>query len=353
MKRISTLIVSLFILACGEILACTTVVVSAKASASGRPIIWKQRDTSNKYNYLDWFRGERFNFTGIVASNDAGRESVWCGANDAGFAIMNSQSYGLSPLQGVDRPYEGMVMKAALEKCSSVNDFERLIESLPQPNGLEANFGVIDAFDGAAFFEVHDYGYERFDASDAPEGYLIRSNFSMTGRPGEGHGYERYERAKDEMAAHVGGFTPQWFIDVLGRDDLIARKTTVCSVAIEGVGFRERKNASCIWCNPGHPKGGYTVAAWVAAGDCIPEVLRSSKISDDGTVRYYSPMNELAYSLRERDVLPIVREAEAREMVDARIIENSLRTVGFDLNLVRAYNDAADQRYSEFCKLVR
>lgn len=351
MKRLATILVMMSLVCAGDIFACTTVIISAKASASGRPIIWKQRDTSGQFNYLDHFAGGSFPFTGIVASDDADRESVWCGVNKAGFAIMNSQSYGLSPLKGVDRPYEGMVMKRALETCSTVHDFEMYIASLPQPNGLEANFGVIDAFGGAAFFEVHDYGYQRFDASDTREGYLIRTNYSFTGREREGHGYDRYERAAAKMAAHSGGFTPAWLIDELGRDDLIARGTTTCSVAVEGVAFRERPDASCIWCCPGHPLGSYTVCAWMAAGDRIPRVLRSSRGRGDHT-SMYSPLNEIADALKGKDVLAAVMEAEREELSDAETLDHSFRQNGFDPVLLASYNDAADARFELFRKSV-
>lgn len=87
----------LTLLAFGEAMACTTAVISARASRSGRPLLWKQRDTSEESNHLAHFRGERYAFTGLVDSADTLLESVWCGANEAGFAIANNVSYNLRP----------------------------------------------------------------------------------------------------------------------------------------------------------------------------------------------------------------------------------------------------------------
>ena len=47
--------------------ACTTAIVSAEASSTGRPMIWKQRDADNVRNGLAYMRGERFSYTGIYA----------------------------------------------------------------------------------------------------------------------------------------------------------------------------------------------------------------------------------------------------------------------------------------------
>lgn len=317
MKRIAFSV--LLLLFAAPSYACTTVIVSAKASATGRPLMWKQRDTGAEFNYMAFFPSEdgRYSYTGVVNTADTERESVWCGSNEAGFSIMNAMSYGLSPLITSDRPYEGMVMKRALEICRTVSDFEDYIESLPRPNGIESNFGVIDAEGGAAYFEVHDYGFTRFDVDDAPEGYLIRSNWSVTGRKGEGKGYDRYDVAAAKMKAHTGGFTAEWIIDELGRDPLIARSKTVNSVVFEGVGDGDPVNSTLMWAVMGYTPYAFVLPVWVAAGGLFPAPL-----GENGR----SAQNELANrALREYgDIEP--RRAltkEQRRLIDAVRAEES------------------------------
>lgn len=256
--------------------ACTTAVIPASASRTGRPLLWKQRDTSEEANHLAHFRGERYAFTGLVDTADTLLESVWCGANEAGFAIANNVSYNLRPDSLENKPYEGLVMKRALGCCATVDDFERMLREMPHPNGLETNYGVIDAAGGAAYFEVWDYGYTRYDAADTPEGYLWRTNFSLSGRPDEGRGYTRYATAEETMAAEAAEkFSPEWLLDFLGRSfrnavlgtdlmqeplpasglvldvDYIPRYTTTASIVIEGVAAGEAPNSAVLWCAPG------------------------------------------------------------------------------------------------------
>ena len=78
------------------------------------------------------------------------------GFNEAGFAIMNTASYNLNGNDGVkNMDREGELMRYALERCKSVDDFENLLKTLPKPLGVEANFGVIDAAGNGAYFGGH------------------------------------------------------------------------------------------------------------------------------------------------------------------------------------------------------
>ena len=340
--------------------ACTTVIVSAKASATGHPLLWKQRDTGAEFNYMEYFPAAegKFAFTGVVNTKDSDRESVWCGSNTEGFSIMNSVAYGLSPLVTDDRPYEGIVMKKALETCRTVDEFEELLKNLPQPNGLETNFGVIDAEGGAAYFETHDYGYTRFDVADAPRGYLIRSNWSVTGREGEGKGYDRSEVAAAKMAAHTGGFTPQWIIDELGRDPLIARKTTVSSVVMEGVVPGERKDATVMWSIVGYTPFCYTIPVWVAAGNRIPEPLRKSGAQGSLQKEYaskalhaygdYDP-DELL-SGEQLTLLNACRIEESTLIGAAMQLDSRMRRRNADILAIAGLNELIARQFKEFAK---
>ena len=365
MKNIYISIIFLSLLA-PKTMACTTAVISARASATGRPMLFKQRDSGVKYNYVDFFEktDSTFAFTGVVNTQDTQRESVWSGANSEGFAIMNSMSYGLSPLVSQDRPWEGIIMKKALEICRTVDDFEAYIASLPQPNGLEANFGVIDARGGAAYFEVHDYGHTRFDASDAPEGYLIRSNYSMTGREGKGKGYDRYNIASAMMACRGSDFTAEWLIDELGRDPVISRKTTVSSTVIEGIGEGDPLDSSVIWTAPGYTPAAYAVAAWVAACDNIAYPLKSGERG--------SALNELSQRLldgfflphisddpdgiarchyekgRCRRILSVVRKTEAAEFSGGRRLDSLVRNGKVTPSDYERYNGESLRTFKEF-----
>jgi hypothetical protein len=55
-------------------------------------------------------------------------------------------------------------MKLALQTSRTLEDFENLLKSIPKPMGSDANFGGIDAFGGAAFYETGNFHFKKFDA---------------------------------------------------------------------------------------------------------------------------------------------------------------------------------------------
>jgi hypothetical protein len=67
-------------------------------------------------------------------------------------------------------------MKIALRQCGTVEDFETLLHNLPKPLGVEANFGVIDAYEGAALYETDNFTYLR-KTELKPEGTTQSSFF--------------------------------------------------------------------------------------------------------------------------------------------------------------------------------
>ena len=97
-------------------------------------------------------------------------------------------------------------MKLALMTCATVSEFEELLKKLPKPLGVEANFGVIDAFGGAAYFETNNFYYTKFDVNDvkiAPKGYLIKTNFSFSGDTTKGFGFIGYETALESFESEL------------------------------------------------------------------------------------------------------------------------------------------------------
>ena len=154
-----TVITILLALAAVPALACTSVIVSGKVRADGRPVMMKHRDTKHLTNDIQWFQGEKYAFIGLVNTDEPFDKQVWAGTNSAGFSIMNTATYDLKeddvPAEKMDR--EGYLMYRALEICATVADFEHFIDTLSKPMGVEANFGVIDAQGGAVYYEMDNW----------------------------------------------------------------------------------------------------------------------------------------------------------------------------------------------------
>ena len=203
--------------------ACTSAVVGAKAAHYGRPMLWKHRDTSNIDNKVEYVaaKGDEHGYVALFNSQDTKLKEAWTGMNDVGFAIMNTASYNLKddnvPASKMDR--EGLLMTVALKTCVTVDDFEKLLSSYKKPFGVEANFGVIDAYGNGAVFETNNHSFKRFDLSDAPSDIIIRTNYSHSGRPGEGYGFIREANALHLLSplAEEGEITPEFLTETASR----------------------------------------------------------------------------------------------------------------------------------------
>ena len=281
---------------------CTSAVVSGRVTPDGRPLLWKHRDASDLNNRIVHFEAEggKLEFVGLVNGVDTMANEVWAGYNTSGFAIMNTASYNLKNDTSSLSDREGVVMKQALGECRTVEDFARLLDSLPRPIGVEANFGVIDALGGAAYFEVNSYEVFRYDVKDSPDGYLLRTNYSVSGRPNEGYGYIRYDNAARlfSRAASERSITPEWITGIcsrsfyhtlLGRDfttdtwvvdqDFIPRRSTSASVVIEGVKSGESPVFTTMWTMLGYPPCSLVLSVWIGCEYGVPTLLQGSEDS--------------------------------------------------------------------------
>ncbi len=294
--------------------ACTSGIFTGKATPDGRPMLWKHRDTGELDNRIEFFpagNGRAYAFLGLVNSPSQDGE-VWTGTNEAGFSIMNTASYNLQEESAELEDQEGAVMYQALGKCRTLKDFEKLLDKMKKPRGVEANFGVIDAEGGAAYYEVHNAGWTKIDVNDpkiAPEGFIIYTNHSYTGRKDEGMGYVRYETANEiTHQAWIRGeeFTPQWIFNRLSRSyynallgidlkkntdllpegwfvdqDFIPRRSTSASIVVKGVRPGENPELTVMWTILGYPPCGVAVPLFVAAGADQPDYVLKSADSDN------------------------------------------------------------------------
>ena len=283
--------------------ACTSAIISGSKTVSGRPLLWKHRDTGCLDNRVELIKAHDncYEFVAIFDATDPCDTAAWTGFNEMGFAIMNTASYNLNnddvPESEMDR--EGVVMKLALEHCVTVDEFELLLQLLPKPLGVEANFGVIDAQGNGAYFETGNYTYKRYDLADAPDGVLTRTNYSYSGRPDEGMGYVREANEKYLFAPHIaaGDFAPWVFTEEISRtfyhsllnkdfthsgdewivdQDFIPRRISTASIVIEGIAPDEMSELTTMWIALGYPPCAETFAARVSVAGGVPIELNGT-----------------------------------------------------------------------------
>lgn len=293
--RHSRLVLSLVLAFAPALYACTTGIISSKASKDGRPILWKNRDADDLHNQVVYCADGSYPYLGVVNRGDRAGTQIWSGVNSAGFAIMNNASFNLD-IDGTKTTQEGSFMKLALQTCATVEAFQALLErSNTGGREVSANFGVIDAQGGAAYFETDDKGYHRFDAASAPNGLLVRSNYSHSGKAGGGTGYQREARAQDLLVKlqAEGRLSPETVLAEVARDtanallgsspaqtgrgfaflgDSISREQTSHAFLVQGVRPGENPTLTTAWVVLGLPITGVAVPLWVAAGSAPREL---------------------------------------------------------------------------------
>ena len=229
--------------------ACTSVIVSGKYTKDGKAVMFKHRDSSCQDVAVEYFQGEKYRLMGIVNAdwktdpttiNTGGKPEVWGGMNEKGFAIMNTATYDLKDDDVPDSMMdgEGIFMYRALSICESLADFEHFLDTLSRPMRVEANFGVIDEFGGAAYYEVNNHSWTKFDVNKEPLGYRVVTNFTMTGRVEDRKGVDRYIKAHKILAS---SYVPmkEWdhtfFIkNISCSGKPILRDITSCAIVFEG-----------------------------------------------------------------------------------------------------------------------
>ena len=175
---------------------CTIGVASGRATADGRPLLWKTRDAEAEHNEARWQVAYPYSFVGVF---NADGESPWMAVNTKGFALLNANALDLP---GTGNSGNGSFMRLAMAECATVAEFRRLLDST---NGstrrTQAHFAVIDTTGAAALFETGGREYWMYDACDSScaEGYVIRTNFAIHG--GGAVGFCRYQRSRAIVGA--------------------------------------------------------------------------------------------------------------------------------------------------------
>lgn len=337
-----------------DVNACTSAIIIGKATADGRPLMWKHRDTSSDNNRVVYSSKGKYAYIGLVNSEDVQHNEIWSGTNSAGFCIMNTASYNLKDLDDKTKEAdaEGLLMRMALECCATLADFEHFLDTLSKPMKVEANFGVIDAQGGAAYYETNNYRYNKADANDpmlAPQGYLIRTNYSYSGRINEGMGYIRHENAVQlfsRLVSQGGMFTPEWLFasadrsyyhSLKGADlrdysfnaagatgfvidqDYIPRYTTTASIVFQGVKQGEPAEHTVMWTALGFPSCSVAMPLLVKGGATLPSLLVKTKDSNN------APLCDKALTLKAR-VFSVERGGNGKKYFSWKMLYNPEKT---------------------------
>lgn len=353
-RSIHILIYILFasVYAANNIWGCTSAIISGKANPEGRTLLWKHRDTGHEHNFVARVRstGHSLGYVALFNGGDSLLNEAWIGMNEAGFAIMNTASYNLAPDTAAYKDREGYIMSLALKRCRTLIDFEHLLDSLPRPLGVQANFGAIDASGAGAYYETDDYRYVKYDIADDSTGVLIRTNFSYSGPEYGGMGFIRHGNARTLLEPYIstGQVTPEVLTEILSRSfyhsirmndvmedtvrlvpdsDFIPRYSTSASVVIESALPCETPYKSIMWTMMGYPPCSSVMPVTLFA---IPDPLRP--IDNYRTCK----VSDWMYSLRHDSLFKTI---------------DNVRYI--DLDVVRSMNDSCRKHSANAYRMGR
>lgn len=324
MRERTILLCILILILTAPTFACTTFLISGKYTSDGKPLLFKNRDADEMQNSLAFFSDGKYKFIGLVNGNTKWNKEVWGGYNEAGFAIINTAAYNNNIGDTTKlKDQEGVMMKLALQTCATLEDFENLLGSLPKPMGSDANFGVIDAFGGAAFYETGNYRFKKFDANDSTvtkNGILVRTNHSLSADLTKGFGFCRYNTAFSALnkAYNEKKIAPEFLFNMLSRNlyhsltktdlsvdlpkqrnkpefkffiDYIPRESTASAILIVGAKDQKHAKNAMMWTILGFPLTSVAVPTWISAGNQLPKAVTMDK-------NYKSPICMAALKLK-------------------------------------------------------
>jgi len=236
-----------------------------------------------------------------------------------------------------------------------VDEFETFLKSQSGKWGVEANFGVIDAKGGAAYFETGFYKYVKYDANDkiaAPEGYLIRTNFSFSGEPEDGQGYIRYAETADLFRREMlkGGLSVEFILKkatrnmnhgLMKRDiwdtyfpedfqdeymvslqDYVVRYWSASVLIVEGVKPHENPEATTLWTVIGFPLTCVVTPVWVGGGKELPATIQSTDGGNPPLVDWSLKLKEYCFPYEKGNGEAYINTAPLKNQQNTGFLQN-------------------------------
>jgi len=322
----------------------TMALISGTVTRDGYPMLWKNRDRREFPNQeAVLFNDGIYPYIGLV--NAGATDEVWGGVNSAGFGIANANAYNLiDSVAGPDD--DGLIMKRALQICGTVEDFQALLDSTSVIGRRRTcNYGVIDAYGGAALFECAAVTYARFDAADtaeAPDGLCVRANFAYSGNDTGSAGRSRHDRVYALLMSAIENnaltsayvlknvapdlaswdFDPyplpfegvypdsSWPHGYISIYAAINRNITPFGIVVQGVAPGDTSALTTLWAGLGQPVSTIPVPLWIRAGSIPREV--------DGNPT--ALICDIANRIAQRLINPLVYEGalDTYQLLDGR-----------------------------------
>lgn len=312
MIRRYSVAVLLIVIAAQTSYACTSIIVSGKLTKDGRPLLLKHRDAGGDAGVIVNLSGAKYEMLALVPrAND--KRNVLCGTNSAQLSIVNTATYNLGKrkINGVSPT---KIMYEALGKCSSLQEFEILLDDYQKKDSLvPANFGLIDMNGGAAYYEVSYKRWVKYDVNDsntAPLGYLVYANFSFSGDSSNKRGYVRYMTAYNIINEAIQSgiqIEPRWIVDNISRslrNDYMGIDWSNTISQIPNASFPDQdlipnrySSSSIVFQGPTPNKDECTIA-WIVLGNPLVSPVIPVSIQSKIPVEVFTDIKELSNTVK-------------------------------------------------------
>ena len=336
--------------------ACTSAIISTSKSSEGAPLLWKHRDASSWNCRVAYVEGGKYAYTALVSLNG---KYTYCGINEKGFAVMNTVSHNIpNKAKGSKRSSAIILMAEILRECATVEEFEAWLAKSNGARPYVTNYAVGDPSGKAAYFEVGQESYTRYDVSDRAEGFDVRSNYSFTGDlVNPGPSTPRYDVIVEQMKGK-SVYTPYEFINY-SRNYMMAGGGCVLDsaerVVVDNSSVaRYISSASavmvCDASNPrmlvavGHPAAGMAVPVYVKAKNSIPECVSGRAMLDlcnDFRTATHKKISKEKHELDKATIQKVVNIETKCEM-PSQMPEN-----------ITKFNNKVDKLFAKHAKRVR
>lgn len=333
MKKAGFVILSIVMLVlAGESYACTSAIVATQKSSEGVPLLWKHRDSSTWNCRVAYVEGGKYAYTALVSLNG---NRTYCGINEKGFAVLNTVSHNLVRTASSGKKHSAItLMDDILAECATVDEFEAWLAKSNGERGYITNYAVGDPSGKAAYFEVWNESYKRYDVAERKEGYDIRSNYSFSGEMSKRtESAPRYDIIANQMR---GGevFTPQQLIEysrnycntkggcVLDEPNRVVKDNTSVarySSSASAVMVCDAKNPRML-VSAGHPSAVMAVPVYVQAKNNLPECLTSRAVlnlGNDFRTKCYEKISKREHALDKPLIAKVVKIKTICEMPSA------------------------------------
>jgi hypothetical protein len=271
-------------------------VMSGKITDDGQPLLCQNLSSSNPHVKLWYYTGADYDFVGVVNGNDT--SSVLMGQNSVGFALVGTPAQ----IEEGENNQAARTMQKALGVCGRIEDFEDFLFTLPKK--LVFSFACIDSYSGAALFECINNNITKYDVNqiiEAPNGFLVRSNFPFSHQTGTLTGSFRFNRAvelikgavkdsilnarflRNKLLRDIQTESPpfskiniqQENAPIINTAQSINQYNTICSIVMSG--HNPKAENVPLWCALGEPICTIYLPIWSTCSELHPDLSGESR----------------------------------------------------------------------------